>query len=140
MVANEVRALAQRSAEAASEITALIKASADQVGRGVELVGKTGEAFSTITASFGNIDALVRTIAEASQGQADNLKQVSLAASDIGRTTQANAAMVEETTAAASNLARQSSELRALVAAFRLDAADSSEGAGEDWAAVQRAA
>ncbi len=140
VVANEVCALAQRSAEAASEITALIKASADQVGRGVELVGKTGAAFSTITASFGNIDALVRTIAEASQGQADNLKQVSLAASDIGRTTQANAAMVEETTAAASNLARQSSELRALVAAFRLDAADSSEGAGEDWAAVQRAA
>jgi methyl-accepting chemotaxis protein len=123
VVANEVRALAQRSAEAASEITALIKASADQVGRGVALVGKTGESFTSITTTFSSIDSYVRTIAEASQGQADNLQQVSQAASDIGRTTQANAAMVEEATAAASSLARQSSDLRMLVGAFRLDAA-----------------
>jgi len=123
VVANEVRALAQRSAEAANEITALIKASADQVGRGVELVGKTGEAFSAIASSFGNIETFVRTIAEASQGQAESLQQVNQAAADMGRTTQANAAMVEQATAAASSLARQSADLRALVAAFRLDAA-----------------
>ncbi len=123
VVANEVRALAQRSAEAANEIAALIKASADQVGRGVALVGKTGEAFTAITSSFSNIDTFIRTIAEASQGQADNLQQVSAAASDMGRSTQQNAAMVEQATAAASSLARQSSDLRSLVAAFRLDSA-----------------
>jgi len=134
VVANEVRALAQRSAEAANEITALIKASADQVSRGVALVGKTGDAFGSITANVGTIDTYVRSIAEASQGQADSLQQVSAAASDIGRTTQANAAMVEEASAAASNLARQSSDLRALVGAFRIDGAGGSAGGdARDW-------
>ncbi len=138
VVANEVRALAQRSAEAANEITALIKASADQVGRGVALVGKTGEAFTTITSSFSNIDTYVRSIAEASQGQAEHLQQVSAAASDMGRTTQQNAAMVEQATAAASSLARQSSDLRTLVAAFRLDGAPGGvdeEPFRDQWAA-----
>lgn len=138
VVANEVRALAQRSAEAANEITALIKASADQVSRGVALVGKTGEAFTTITSSFSNIDTFVGSIAEASQGQADNLQQVSAAASDMGRTVQQNAAMVEQATAAASSLARQSNDLRTLVAAFRLDGApggSSGEHLRDRWAA-----
>jgi len=139
VVANEVRALAQRSAEAASEITALIKASAEQVSRGVALVGKTGEAFTVITSSFSNIDTYVRTIAEASQGQADNLNQVSAAASDIGRTTQQNAAMVEETTAAASSLARQSGDLRALVAAFQLDRSSAALHIGDDRDSVSSA-
>ena len=138
VVANEVRALAQRSAEAANEITTLIKASADQVSRGVALVGKTGEAFTTITGSFSNIETYVRTIAEASQGQADSLQQVSGAASDMGRTTQQNAAMVEQATAAASSLARQSSDLRRLVAAFQLDGAPAGsieEHQRDRWAA-----
>ena len=136
VVANEVRALAQRSAEAANEITALIKASADQVSRGVALVGKTGEAFTTITSSFSNIDTYVRTIAEASQGQADSLQQVSAAASDMGRTTQQNAAMVEQATAAASSLARQPSDLGTLVAAFRLDGAPGTSHFGSDAGGV----
>ena len=136
VVANKVRALAQRSAEAANEITALIKASADQVSRGVALVGKTGEAFTTITSSFSNIDTYVRTIAEASQGQADSLQQVSAAASDMGRTTQQNAAMVEQATAAASSLARQPSDLGTLVAAFRLDGAPGTSHFGSDAGGV----
>ena len=123
VVANEVRALAQRSAEAASEITTLINASSEQVSRGVTLVGKTGESFSRIMGSFSRIDSHVRSIAEASQGQADNLQQVSNAASDMGRMTQQNAAMVEQATAAASSLARQSADLRRLVDAFAMDPA-----------------
>jgi methyl-accepting chemotaxis protein len=118
VVANEVRALAQRSSEAASEITALINASSEQVARGVTLVGQTGDSFARIMGSFSRIDSHVRTIAEASQGQADNLQQVSNAASEMGRMTQQNAAMVEQSTAAASSLARQSAELRRLVDAF----------------------
>ena len=114
--------------------------SADQVGRGVELVGKTGEAFSAIASSFANIETFVRSIAEASQGQAESLQQVNQAAADMGRTTQANAAMVEQATAAASSLARQSADLQALVAAFRLDAASSQTNAGEGWGSVARAA
>jgi methyl-accepting chemotaxis protein len=120
VVANEVRALAQRSAEAANEITALINVSTDQVNRGVSLVGQTGESFAKIMANFGRINEHVRAIAEASQGQADSLQQVSHAASDMERMTQQNAAMVEEATAAARSLAKQSGELIQLVAAFQL--------------------
>lgn len=120
VVANEVRALAQRSADAANEIAALINASTEQVSRGVALVGQTGQSFARIMEQFSRIDTHVRTIAERSQGQADNLQQVSHAASDMGRMTQQNAAMVEEATAAASNLARQAGELRQLVEAFTL--------------------
>jgi len=125
VVANEVRALAQRSAEAASEITALINASTEQVSRGVHLVGQTGDSFARIIGTFESVSAHVRSIAEASQGQADTLQQVSLAASDMGRMTQQNAAMVEQTTAAASGLARQSGDLLRLVGAFALAPADS---------------
>lgn len=120
VVANEVRALAQRSADAANEIAALVNASTEQVSRGVALVGQTGQSFGRIMENFSRIDTHVRTIADGSQGQADNLQQVSQAASDMGRMTQQNAAMVEEATAAASSLAQQSGELRQLVAAFTL--------------------
>ena len=120
VVANEVRALAQRSADAASEIAGLINVSTEQVSRGVALVGQTGQSFARIMEQFSRIDTHVRTIAERSQGQAENLQQVSQAASEMGRMTQQNAAMVEEATAAASNLARQSGELRQLVDAFAL--------------------
>ncbi len=120
VVANEVRALAQRSADAANEIAALINASTEQVSRGVALVGQTGQSFARIMEQFSRIDTHVRTIAERSQGQADNLQQVSLASTDMGRMTQQNAAMVEQATAAASSLAQQSAELRQLVAAFTL--------------------
>lgn len=123
VVANEVRALAQRSAEAASEITTLINASSESVTRGVTLVGKTGDSFSKIMDSFNRIDSHVRTIAEASQGQAVNLRQISQAAGDMGRMTQQNAAMVEQATAAASGLARQSADLRKLVDGFTLESA-----------------
>jgi methyl-accepting chemotaxis protein len=131
VVASEVRALAQRSAEAANEIAALINTSSSQVTRGVTLVGQTGEFFERVMANFGRINALVGAIAEASQVQADNLQQVSLVASDMGRMTQQNAAMVEQTTAAAHSLARQSTDLTELVAAFRLDDRSGSAGGAQ---------
>lgn len=137
VVASEVRALAQRSAEAASEITTLINASSGQVTRGVTLVRQTGESFAQIMESFGRIDSHVRIIAEASQGQADNLQQVSNAASDMGRMTQQNAAMVEQSTAAASSLARQSAELRRLVDAFAVEAASGFPRSGRGIAASE---
>jgi len=121
VVANEVRALAQRSAEAAQDITGLITASTAQVNLGVTLVGQTGDSFAKVLGNVGRINEHMHAIVHASQGQADSLQQVNLAAAEMGRMTQQNAAMVEQATAAARGLAKQSSELTQLVAAFKIE-------------------
>ncbi|MDQ0465918.1 methyl-accepting chemotaxis protein [Caulobacter ginsengisoli] len=120
VVAQEVRALAQRSADAAKEIKALISSSTDQVGRGVKLVGETGEALGKIVAKVTAIDSLISDIARSSQEQATGLGQVNTAVNQMDQVTQQNAAMVEEATAAASSLKSESQELAALVARFKV--------------------
>jgi methyl-accepting chemotaxis protein len=118
VVAQEVRVLAQRSAEAAKEIKALIAASSDQVKQGVKLVGDTGQALSGIVAKVAEIDALIAEIAQSSQEQATGLNEVNTAINQMDQVTQQNAAMVEETTAAASSLRSEAAELARLVAGF----------------------
>ena len=73
VVAQEVRALAQRSADAAKEIKVLIANSSAQVERGVKLVGDTGRALQTIVGKVGEIDTLIREIAQSSQEQSTGL-------------------------------------------------------------------
>ncbi|WP_430426257.1 methyl-accepting chemotaxis protein [Phenylobacterium sp.] len=123
VVASEVRALAQRSAEAAKEIKTLIATSTSQVGRGVKLVGDTGEALSGIVGKVTQIDGLIREIAQSSQEQATGLSQVNTAVNQMDQVTQQNAAMVEEATAAAANLRAESQELTRLIGRFQTGAA-----------------
>jgi len=61
VVAMEVRALAQRSADAAKEIKGLITASTDQVGKGVRLVGETGDTLREILVQVAEINEPVAT-------------------------------------------------------------------------------
>ncbi len=119
VVASEVRALAQRSADAAKEIKALISASSQQVGEGVDLVGKTGEALQHIVAQVEQIDLLVSEIAASSQEQATGLAQVNSAVNQMDQVTQQNAAMVEQSTAATHSLRGEADELRRLISEFR---------------------
>lgn len=121
VVATEVRALAQRSAEAAQSIKNLITDSEQQVERGVNLVGKTGDVFHRIVDKVSGITALASEMSELAQAQAGQLSQVNSAIGEMDRMTQQNAAMVEETTAAARNLAQQSEELARQVKIFKLD-------------------
>ena len=123
VVASEVRALAQRSAEAAKQIKGLITASAQQVGSGVELVGKTGEALQRIVAQVSQITGLVSTIASSAQEQSAGLQQVNSAINQMDQMTQQNAAMVEQSTAASHSLAHEAVELDQLVSAFSIGAA-----------------
>lgn len=118
VVANEVRALALRSADAAKDIKALIVQSAAQVQSGVEMVGETGSAFDQILTRVKQVAEQVEHIAVQSTEQASSIKQVDVAVTDMDRMTQQNAAMVEQTTAAARNLLEQADALARMVAKF----------------------
>ena len=123
VVATEVRALAQRSADAAKEIKALISASGEQVGSGVRLVGLTGEALTRIVGHVDQMSGLMAEIASAAQEQATGLGQVNSAVNQMDKVTQQNAAMVEQSTAASHSLAGEAEELTRLVKQFKTGAA-----------------
>ena len=120
VVATEVRALAQRSAEAAKEIKALISASGQQVEAGVKLVGETGKALERIVAQVAQLNRLVADIAASAQEQATGLHEVNTAVNQMDQVTQQNAAMVEESTAASHGLSGEAKELARLVGQFNL--------------------
>ncbi len=121
VVASEVRALAQRSAQAAKEIKTLISASSGQVGKGVQLVGQTGQALSGIVGKVGEIHDLVGEISASAQEQATALGDVNSAVNQMDQMTQQNAAMVEQTTAAARSLRGEAGQLTTLVNRFEVD-------------------
>jgi methyl-accepting chemotaxis protein len=119
VVATEVRALAQRSADAAREIKGLITGSGQQVENGVRLVSETGQALSRIVAQVAELSAMVGTMATAAGEQSAGLHEVNAAMGRMDQVTQQNAAMVEETTAASHALAQETSQLTGLVGKFR---------------------
>ncbi len=120
VVANEVRALAQRTTDAANDIKALIRSSAEQVERGVALVGRSGDAFERISGKVAEVASMVGAIAELADNQSQSLQQVNSAIREMDRTTQQNAAMVEQTNAASQSLAGQASQLHDLVGRFKV--------------------
>lgn len=120
VVATEVRALAQRSADAAKEIKGLISASGTQVEAGVRLVGETGAALTRIVTQVGKLSDLVGNIARSAHEQADGLSQVNNTINQMDQVTQQNAAMVEQATAASHTLANEAEALSQLVGQFRV--------------------
>ncbi|MBD9374036.1 HAMP domain-containing protein [Rhizobium sp. ARZ01] len=119
VVAQEVRELAQRSANAAKEIKNLINASETQVREGVDLVGKAGSALEKIAEQVMQINGLIRQISGSASEQAVGLKEINSAVNQMDQVTQQNAAMVEETTAASVALNEEARTLQSLVARFR---------------------
>ncbi|KAA0678765.1 methyl-accepting chemotaxis protein [Roseomonas genomospecies 6] len=122
VVAQEVRNLAQRSAQASKEIKGLILDSDAQVKDGVELVKKAGDALEGIVSGVQQVAGLIAEMASASSEQAAALDEINATVSQMDEMTQKNAALVEETTAAAQSLANQATDLRSLVSFFKLDA------------------
>ncbi|WP_408841215.1 methyl-accepting chemotaxis protein [Acidocella sp.] len=120
VVATEVRALAQRSADAAKEIKTLISASGTQVATGVKLVGETGIALGRIVEQVEQLNGLVRDIAGSAQEQATGLAEVNSAVNQMDQVTQQNAAMVEQSTAASHSLASEAEALGQLVGQFQI--------------------
>ncbi len=122
VVASEVRALALKSSDAASEIKTLISDSTQQVESGVVLVGKAGEALTSITDRVNNISKLVSEIARSATDQSAGLAEINSSVVQLDQVTQANAAMVEEATAAGQMLSKDAAALMDMVSSFKTDA------------------
>lgn len=120
VVAQEVRELAQRSANAAKEIKSLINASGDQVRNGVALVDETGKALQAIVSQVQDINRNVAAIVTSAREQSTGLQEISAAVNHMDQGTQKNAAMVEQSTASSQALAHQAAALRELMSQFKL--------------------
>ena len=120
VVATEVRALAQRSSDAAREINDLITASGQQVKSGVDLVDQTGAALAQIVSGVSDIAKRVSDIASSAREQSAGLNEVNTAMNDLDHVTQQNAGMFEETTAASHALTAEAEALVSASQQFRL--------------------
>jgi methyl-accepting chemotaxis protein len=125
VVASEVRSLAQRSAEAAKEIKALIGTSVDKVETGSKLVADAGSTMNEIVASVQRVSDMIGEITAASSEQSDGIGQVNTAVTQLDQMTQQNAALVEQSAAAAESLKDQAARLAQVVGGFRVDAGTS---------------
>lgn len=119
VVAQEVRELAQRSADAAKEIKERISQSSTQVKNGVELVGQTGEALARISDQILSASEIVTKIAGSAKEQDMTLASITSSVNQLDTQTQSNAAMAEETTASAEVLAQDTTELLNLIEKFK---------------------
>ncbi|MCM2472862.1 PAS domain-containing protein [Rhizobium sp. CG5] len=128
VVAQEVRELAQRSAQAAKEIKELIRNSSDEVRNGVKLVSETGEALSTIQENIVAVNEHMEAISSSAREQATGLSEVNAAVNQMDQVTQQNAAMVEESNAASATLAQETERLRQLISRFALGSHYQAEG------------
>ena len=118
VVAAEVRNLAQRSANAAKEIKALISDSVSKVESGSKLVDSAGKTMEEIVQSVKRVTDIMTEISPASRKQSNGIEQVNTAVGQMDKITQQNAALVEEATAAAKSMQEQTESLESMVSVF----------------------
>ena len=123
VVAGEVRALAQKSAEAAKDIKTLISESVTRIDQGTKLASASGEVFSHVTESINDVTNKINQIAHASKEQTVGIGQVHQAITSIDSVTQQNAALVEQTSAAAESMRDQATNLMEKMAFFKTTSA-----------------
>ncbi|MBQ5963953.1 methyl-accepting chemotaxis protein [Massilia sp. ZL223] len=131
VVAGEVRNLAQRSANAAKEIKALIGASTDKVASGSKLVAEAGATMQEIVDSVRRVTDIMAEISSASMEQTSGIEQINQAVVQMDETTQQNAALVEEAAAASSQMQEQAAMLAKAVAVFQIGAAQAAPVAAQ---------
>ena len=120
VVAGEVRTLAQRSADAAKEIKALINTSVNKVEEGSLQVSQAGQTMDEIVHSVKRVTDIMGEITAASHEQTSGIEQINRAVAEMDMVTQQNAALVEESTAAAQSMQQQTGDLSQMVSVFRL--------------------
>ncbi len=115
VVADEVRNLAQRAAQAAGETTALIENSVGKAKEGAEVATEVGKALATIVGDVSKVTDLIDGISKASEEQALGVDQVNTAVSQMDKVTQQNAAGAEESASAAEQLSAQANTVKGVV-------------------------
>ena len=115
MVADEVRNLAMRAAEAARETTGLIEDAASRSREGVAVADEVGRALAGIMGDVSKVTDLIDGVSQTSSEQARGVEQVNMAVSQLDRLTQQNAAGAEESASAAEQLAAQATAVRGMV-------------------------
>lgn len=123
VVAAEVRVLAQRSADAARQIRALIDDSTTRIASGARLANEAGNTMRRIVSAVSDVTERMHEISHASSEQAGGVEQVSRAIGNIENATQQNSGLVEESAAAAAQLEEQARLLQDAVSFFRVEEA-----------------
>jgi len=121
VVAGEVRALAQRSSQAAKEIKTLIDSTVGSVNAGSGQVRMSGDTMREIVGNVGRVTQIISEITHAAREQTRGIQEVNLAVSHLDQMVQQNAALVEQSTAAAAALQTQAATLAQVVRTFRLE-------------------
>lgn len=120
VVAEEVRELAHKTSEAARDITTLISASSEQVGKGVEQVKGAGNALEEIMIAISNASETMAEISSATKEQAEGIRDVSLAVAKMDSLTQENVQLAERTLSNSNALKTQSGSLTETIRYFDL--------------------
>lgn len=111
VVAGEVRQLAQRSAEAARQIKALIEESVTQIHSGSRQVQAAGSSMMQVVDAVRRVADTIGEVSASAQEQSEGIAQINTAMGQLEQSTQQNAALVEEATAAARAMQQQAREL-----------------------------
>jgi methyl-accepting chemotaxis protein len=112
VVAEEVRNLAMRAAEAAKNTSGLIEGTVKKIREGSELVGKTSEAFSEVAVSASKVGELVGEISAASSEQSQGIDQINKAVAEMDKVTQQTAANAEESASASEEMNAQAEQMK----------------------------
>ena len=138
VVAEEVRNLAHRSAEAAKNIKTLIEVTSSNVTQGASVVSQAEKNMHEIVTGSGNVSRLMDEISSSTSEQEKGISQITLALSELERVTQSNVAMAEELNGSSDVLRNQVIELQTRTRNFRLDQSSLSSSPGGSPSFLQR--
>ena len=130
VVAEEVRNLAMRAADAAKNTSGLIEGTVKKIKDGSDIVVKTNEAFAEVAVSASKVGELVGEIAAASQEQAQGIDQVNKAVAEMDKVTQQTAANAEESASASEEMNAQAEQMKQISLTLVNIIGGSSNGSG----------
>ncbi|EKD28996.1 MAG: methyl-accepting chemotaxis sensory transducer [uncultured bacterium] len=138
VVAEEVRNLAQRSAQAAKNTSAMIEESQKNADNGVQVVTRVAEILNKISTGINKASQLMNEISVASEEQARGIDQVNTGVSQMDKVTQSNAANAEESASASEELSGQAVELKEMVEQLILIVEGANSNRTQTTASTQR--